>query len=875
MACLPVTLGAQDAYVPNEIIVCFRETVPASRLNQLPSRVQDALDLAGAQSMKLLYPPEFHRTLQRMALDLTDLDASTSLSALQAQERTVIVTLKPGQSVQDALEKIKDHPAVQFAEPNYYLRRLRTPNESASGEYGVQWGLHNTAQAGTGGLYDPAVGVAGRDIDAELAWDTVTGSTSAVVAVIDSGVAYAHADLAANIWTNTGETVNGIDDDLNGLIDDVRGWDFGDNDNDPNDNCGADPGHGTHVAGIIGAVGNNSVGVVGVGWNVPLMALKVEDSSDCDAIAQSDVAQAIAYAVGEGARVINMSLGGESQSSTLQNAITAAHVANVVVVAAAGNDGDTRLIYPAAYSGVVGVVATDRLDQKPSFSNYGTWVTLCAPGTAIRSTYPSPLYAYLSGTSMATPMTAGVAALVISQYPALTRSQVISRMTSSCENIDALNPGLSGQLGAGRINAARALLSLSAVSPAGGTNDTTATLTLTGVSFIPGMTVQLTKTGVSTITATNIAINGARTFLTCQADLTGAATGQWNVVAATGSMAQTLANAFTIEAFSLTSISPTRAANTNAALQLILTGRKLASNMTVRLQLAGQSDIAGTAFNALSESSATANFDLRGASGGRWNVVLTQANISSTLSRALIITSPSFDVVMATAGQANTFTLTPPQGTQTLIWPAGAASQNVELDLDATPSLPAVDANRDPYVATGIGLDITPSISNLTFATPLSLTVSYRLADLSGTLPESALTLATYNTTTTRWEPLASTVDKTARTVTASVSHLSLFALLQHAPSSALNRVVAFPNPFRANLGHTRVVFDFLTAGSRLRLYDVAGSLVHDMNDDDNDGQIIWLMNNQSGQPVASGVYIYLITDGNGNRKVDRLGVVR
>ena len=266
------------------------------------------------------------------------------------------------------------------------------PNDSL---YGLQWGLRNTGQSGGADGFDPPTGTAGRDINAQVAWDSQTGSAATIVAVIDTGLDWDHPDIAANVWSNTSEAsgISSFDDDTNGFVDDLRGWDFGDSDNDPDDTC-FNPipifdagGHGTHVSGIVGAVGNNSIGVSGVNWTVSLMPLKVADSL-C-AIDTSSLANAIAYAASNGAKIINMSLGG-SASSPVESAINAADVLGVLSIASAGNSdtSDTSGSYPAAYTNVMAVVATDRNDQRSSFSNYGTWTAISAPGTAIYSTLP-------------------------------------------------------------------------------------------------------------------------------------------------------------------------------------------------------------------------------------------------------------------------------------------------------------------------------------------------------------------------------------------------------------------------------------------------------------------------------------------------------
>lgn len=324
---------------------------------------------------------------------------------------------------------------VDYAEPNYIVRLAAIPNDPGFSEL---YGLDNTGQ--TGGTPD-------ADIDAPEAWDIQKGSQSAVIAVIDTGVDYTHPDLAANIWTNPGEIPgDGIDNDGNGFIDDVRGWDFYNNDNDPFD----DQGHGTHVAGIIGARGNNATGVAGVNWNVKIMPLKFLDSGGWGTTA--DAIKAINYATAMNAHVMSNSWGGGGYSQFLKNAIAAANAKGILFVAAAGNDSsDNDIIpaYPASFDvpNVIAVAATDHNDQIADFSNYGVAsVDLGAPGVDIYSTVPSGScslcdssgYRRLSGTSMATPYVSGAAGLIKAQFPTFKSADIKSLLLARVDPIPSL-----------------------------------------------------------------------------------------------------------------------------------------------------------------------------------------------------------------------------------------------------------------------------------------------------------------------------------------------------------------------------------------------------------------------------------------------------
>ncbi len=364
--------------------------------------------------------------------------------------------LPEGFDVPTAIQKMEADPNVEYVEPNYIYRIDAVPNDT---HFALLWGLHNTGQNVNG-----TTGTADADIDAVKAWDISTGSPDVVVAIIDSGVHTAHPDLKANIWVNTGETAgNGIDDDLNGYVDDVHGWDFIHNDNIPED----ENGHGTHVAGTVAAVGNNDAGVAGVSWNAKLMVLRAFDKDGVGSAAAE--IQSISYASAMGAHIINASWGGGSYSRALKDAIDASPA---VVVCAAGNGGDDLIgdnndatpHYPSGYSSanIIAVAATDQNDNLASFSNYGpSSVDVAAPGVNILSTANNGGYIYLHGTSMATPHVSGVAALVMGQSLAasdqnrlLAATDIIARIKSTVDPLSSLSGLIST---GGRINAAKAL----------------------------------------------------------------------------------------------------------------------------------------------------------------------------------------------------------------------------------------------------------------------------------------------------------------------------------------------------------------------------------------------------------------------------------
>ncbi len=367
----------------------------------------------------------------------------------------------PSPAIQDlilsSLAKSKD---VKYVEANTVIFADRVePNDPKFGEL---YGLDNSGA--TGGAVD-------ADIDAPEAWSVTTGSKDVVVAIIDTGVDYTHPDIAPNYWTNQGEfgldaagldkSTNGIDDDANGFIDDFRGWDFVNNDNDPMD----DHNHGTHCAGTIGAKGNDGVGVVGVNWNVSMVGVKFLSGSGSGSLA--DAVKAIEYTTGLGVTLTSNSWGGGGYSDTMHAAINAANTAGILFIAAAGNssaNNDINPHYPSSYDtdNVVAVAATDHVDGMAVFSCYGlNSVDIGAPGKDIMSTVANNGYASYSGTSMATPHVAGVAALIKSAFPDATAAQIKARILNTADVVSSLE---GKTVTGGRINAANAL-ELDSVAP--------------------------------------------------------------------------------------------------------------------------------------------------------------------------------------------------------------------------------------------------------------------------------------------------------------------------------------------------------------------------------------------------------------------------
>jgi subtilisin family serine protease len=348
------------------------------------------------------------------------------------------VSFKEPAMIDELIELLSAYPYVEYAEPVPYNSYSFQPNDMQSNSTGGQWGLWK--------------------INAREAWDLSKGDSTITVAIIDDGVSMFHPDLYGNVWRNPGEIAgNNIDDDNNGYVDDIYGWDAGNNDNNPV-HPSTNFTHGTHVGGIAGAVTNNMRGVASIGYNISIIPVKCtfDNQSSTTAIPQGYAG--ITYAANAGADIINCSWSGSGFSQTAQTVINYATSRGSIVVAAASNNGVNQIRYPAAYDGVIAVASSDINDRKSNFSNYGTWVDVTAPGSRIRSTIAAGnSYATFDGTSMASPMVAGLLGLMKSHNPNLTNVQLEQCLLDNADDIDGLNTAFAGFLGSGRINAEKSM----------------------------------------------------------------------------------------------------------------------------------------------------------------------------------------------------------------------------------------------------------------------------------------------------------------------------------------------------------------------------------------------------------------------------------
>lgn len=416
---------------------------------------------------KIVHPLES----QEFGLDVLDsLNAFFQLDEIKLTgnrklKDTYLLIFKNELNIEQSIEEYLKTELFEYVEPNYIghgagqMGLLQTsPNDTY---YSRQYALHND------GSFSLSPATAGADIEMELAWDIEKGDTSVIVAVLDAGARMNHPEFSGRLWRNLNDLTDGVDSDGNGYVDDFQGWDFANDDNVPAD----DHGHGTNVAGIIGLNSDNNQGYAAVDWHCQLMICKVLDQTNSGFYTWW--IDAIYYAVDNGAKVINMSLGGSGTSASMLSAVSYAHANDVVIVASMMNFDNSAVYYPVGFPTTIAVGSTDANDQRssPFFwsatsgSSYGNHIDIVAPGNFIYGLSHqsnSNYNAYWGGTSQATPLVSGVCALLLAQNPSLTPTAIRTILRNSAEdqvgdpNEDV--PGFDIYHGYGRLNAYQALL---------------------------------------------------------------------------------------------------------------------------------------------------------------------------------------------------------------------------------------------------------------------------------------------------------------------------------------------------------------------------------------------------------------------------------
>ncbi|HEY0895900.1 MAG TPA: S8 family serine peptidase [Sphingobacteriaceae bacterium] len=414
---LPAGVREGD-YDRNSVIVKFKSSAAAAR----SLRTKLTLRSAAVHDQRRMFPD----------VGPAANDASGGLG------RIFELRIAPHQPVEKVINELLGNDQVEYAEPRYIHRVSYLPDDPFRNNQNHL-----------------------EQIRALQAWDIVRDARGVVIAIVDSGSDLDHPDLAPNIFLNTGDPVNGIDDDGDGYMDNYRGWDFVGRsagtpleDNDPDVRSDSTD-HGVHVSGLASAATDNGIGVSGVGFNARLMIIKAGADNDGNSIYRGY--EGIKYAADHGAAVINCSWGGFGGGAYGQEIVNYALSKGCLIIAAAGNENSERPEYPAAYPGVISVGNVRSNDVKNPSSSYGATVDIFAPGSGILSTVNGGRYAAYTGTSMAAPLVSGAAALVKTAFPDLDMQQVGEQLRVTADLIDPLNPGFEGKLGKGRLNVLRAV----------------------------------------------------------------------------------------------------------------------------------------------------------------------------------------------------------------------------------------------------------------------------------------------------------------------------------------------------------------------------------------------------------------------------------
>jgi serine protease len=408
----------ESDYMPNTIIFKLKERNRSSaRSNEIDNAfIKNALVDVSAGSVNKMFANEQKPSAEYSA----DGEKMADLSLIY------IVKYNSEMSIEDAVNRIYSSGEVEYAQPKYLAHLCFTPNDPSLGS---QYFINK--------------------IQCPAGWDIQQGDTNVVIGIVDTGTDWDHPDLASNLKNNYADPINGVDDDNDGYIDNFRGWDLGENDNDPT----VDNTHGSHVSGCADAVTNNGVGVSSPGFRCKFLPVKISNNGALVAGYEG-----IKYAADHGCNIINCSWGGGGAGQFEQDIVTYASInKNALVVCAAGNDNSSESFYPASLKYILSVASTNSADTKSSFSNYGNAIDVCSPGSSIYSTIYNNTYASLDGTSMASPICAGTCAIVKAQFPNYTGLQVGEKVRVTCDNIDGINPSYAGKLGKGRINMLRAL----------------------------------------------------------------------------------------------------------------------------------------------------------------------------------------------------------------------------------------------------------------------------------------------------------------------------------------------------------------------------------------------------------------------------------
>lgn len=770
----------------------------------------------GVKAMQSVFPAA-HAAWQQTQSQISAFSQNQPVS--DNLSRWFSISLSADENPEQLIQAYQDSGLVEYAEPVYLYGIATTPNdpyfnyEGSWGQvYADQWGL--------------------KAMQAEKAWNITIGSPEIIIAVIDTGVDYNHPDLQVNIWHNSKEiSNNNVDDDDNGYADDNFGWDFTDDSNNPADTYG----HGTHVAGIIAASGNNAQGISGVCWQAKIMCLKGLNNNGYGA--SDKLAQAIKYAVDNGARIINISWGGYGNSRLIKEALDYAFNRNCVIVAAAGNNNtDAGTFFPGNYSQAITVVACDSNGQKASFSNYGNIVDVAAPGVDILSLRAKGTDMYrkganiigdeyyrASGTSMATPFVSGLAALLISKNKDLSNIELEQIISKSCDDLG--KAGKDSVFGSGRINAVQAL------SLGSGQQIKIADFTAVDTPSDNGQSVTLSWTINNDASVKGYSIYyAAKPFFSISDD--------------------------GVQLFAGSPISDSQA--TNCVVNNLYEGTGYYFAVVASANTPGQKKS------------------------------LVSAAESSYLSHP----KPIYPVhnIIRSSEQDDSISWGADFQTKAII-PQNRENESKILNItvpaeDKTSAANMADAKLNTLIRTSSDEELATSTvefkSNAALAGRVTIQLTYP-ESISG-WEESNLRIYQLNENTADWQLVVGSqrIYHNERLVSVEVNGSELYSgkvyrLFSLAGSlQTLDEVSVFPNPYKPNsgMGHSKITFTNLIPSSTVEIYTLNGELVRILKDDSALGEVDWNAANEDGQKVASGIYVYLVYSSS-SHKSGKLAVIK
>ncbi len=802
-----------------------------------------------------IMPIALNNNLSRLKIEklfpsLNSSNISYQSSAIQYQAQTnnlshwYKVTIPEDVDIYTFIEEYKNNEEIEFIEPNYIYKVTVVPNDN----YYNSWNTWGQSYQDSWGLHK---------IYAQEAWDIETGSDEIIVAVVDTGLDYNHQDIISNIWVNEDEIPgNYIDDDGNGYVDDVQGWNFIKCSDDIKDGHG----HGTHLAGIIAATTNNSIGISGVSWNSKIMALKSLNDDGYGITA--DLAEGIRYAVDNGARVINMSWGGAFISKLITEALDYAYAKGCVLVVAAGNfNSDAVEFFPANYKKAITVSAIDPNDQKAVFSNYGDVIDVSAPGVDVLSLRAegtdmykdnihivNSYYYRASGTSMAAPYVTGLAALILSNHPDFSNEEVSLAIIYSTDDLGIA--GKDNDFGEGRINIYRALeIAEGNFPPAKGV----LAIDTPGDSG-HSITVLWDKNDLFTEVKGYRVYYSNRPFKSIYDE---------GVVYFENSPAER-ADIFSCNVTNL-------------------------GDETGSYYFAVIANIFDFQPNIDKKSIASAFGDI---SPMGEQIPISDSSLISTTQPVYpvdnIINTTSGDDIIVAGTDLQTKVIIP-QGTNNgkildVVIPLNVLF-NYQQEKDSTlRENNNENVDNFDYLNSEI-LEMTTREFNSSEPINGKVNIVLSYPSLNNSSYEDNLRIYELNKFSGNWEilPDIQSVNTDIKVVMTAVDGSNWHTgaayrlFITRYASADLGAVKVYPNPYKPNsgLGHSKIIFDNLTENAKIKMFNIAGELVTTIEEEDTDGREEWEATNDNNEKLASGIYIYVISNDKGNKKTGKIAIIK